>query len=317
MTLHPSSKEDLAAALRQAHQLGAPIATVDLSALNVRVEHTPEDMTATVEAGVTLGALQSRLAERGQWLPIDPPNAERLTIAGLVATNASGPRRFGFGTIRDHLIGLEVILADGRLIHSGGKVVKNVAGFDLMKLFVGGQESLGFIVEATFKLLPVPEAEQCVQARCASLTEAGRLIDAVLESELTPTVLDLHHGLSGDDPDRRPSLLLAFAGPREDVAWQLEKAHALGIAEPASIDDEKPFWAIPGDPPTRLSVLPSRVIETLRGLGEGPFVARAGNGVIHHRGAGPSPPSDLPLALLQRVKATFDPGNILPGLPTR
>jgi FAD/FMN-containing dehydrogenase len=317
MSLRPSSKENLAEAVRQANLQRTPIADVDLSALNRIVQHTPEDMTVTVEAGATLSSLQAQLAKRGQWLPIDPPNPNGLTIASLLATNASGPQRFGFGTIRDHLIGLEVILADGRLIHSGGKVVKNVAGFDLMKLFVGGHDSLGFIVEATFKLLPLPEVEQCVQARCHSLEAAGRLIDAVIESDLTPTVLDLHHRVSGNPSDSFFHLLLAFAGPREDVAWQLEKAHALGIAEPASLEDEASFWADPNVPAMGLSVLPSRLVETLRGLGRVPFLARAGNGAIYHRSGALPPQADLPGALTQRLKETFDPNRILPAMPIR
>src|SRR5438552_3360089 len=107
-------------------------------------------MTVTVETGLTLAALQARLAERGQWLPIDPPNPQTATLADILNANGSGPHRFGFGTIREHLLGLTVALADGRLIHSGGKVVKNVAGYDLCKLFVGSHGTLGVAVEATF-----------------------------------------------------------------------------------------------------------------------------------------------------------------------
>src|SRR5258708_768949 len=131
-------------------------------------------MTATVEAGMTLADIQKQISTRGQWLPIDPPNAEQLSIGSLLATNVSGPRRFGFGTIRDFVIGLQVVLADGRIIHSGGKVVKNVAGYDLMKLFIGSHGSLGIIVEVTFKVLPLPETEQFVEAKCASLEEAEK-----------------------------------------------------------------------------------------------------------------------------------------------
>jgi len=317
MMLQPSNKANLSEAVRQANLQKTPITAVDLSAFNRIVQHTPEDMTVTVEAGATLSTLQAQLAKRGQWLPIDPPNPNHLTVAALLATNANGPRRFGFGTIRDHLIGLEVILADGRLVHSGGKVVKNVAGFDLMKLFVGGHDSLGFIVEATFKLLPLPEVEQCVQARCDSLETAGRLIDAVIESDLTPTVLDLHHGVSGNLSDSPFQLLIAFAGAREDVTWQLEKARALGITEPASVDDEASFWADPNALAARLSVLPSLLVETLRGLGKVPFLARAGNGVIYHRSGALPPRADFPVALTQRLKETFDPNRILPAMPTR
>ncbi|HEX4120630.1 MAG TPA: FAD-binding protein, partial [Verrucomicrobiae bacterium] len=99
-----------------------------------RIEHAPSDMTVTVAADVTLAALQEEIARNGQWLPIDPPAPQNVTIERLLAENLSGPRRFGFGTIRDYTLGIAAILADGRLIHSGGKVVKNVAGYDVQKL---------------------------------------------------------------------------------------------------------------------------------------------------------------------------------------
>src|SRR5262245_19383898 len=134
MMVRPPDKEALVALLRSAHGSRAVVQGVDMSAMNRILRHTPEDMTARVEAGLTLGEFQRALARRGQWLPIDPPSPETLTIGALIASNASGPRRHGFGTIRDHLIGLEVALADGRLVKSGGNVVKNVAGYDLMKL---------------------------------------------------------------------------------------------------------------------------------------------------------------------------------------
>ncbi|MGZ5508735.1 MAG: FAD-binding oxidoreductase, partial [Limisphaerales bacterium] len=135
MRLKPSTTDDLRQALTAANAAKSRIESCDLSALNRVIEHTPEDMTVTVEGGATLANLQTEVRKRGQWLPIDPPNAS-ITIQQLLASNASGPRRFGFGTVRDYVIGMAVVLADGRLIHSGGKVVKNVAGYDLMKLFI-------------------------------------------------------------------------------------------------------------------------------------------------------------------------------------
>src|SRR3989442_5872573 len=169
MILKPTNGKELSRGLAHAHALGEKIEDVDLRALNRVVEHTPEDMTVTVETGLTLAALQTELAKRGQWLPIDPPGADQLSVESLLATNASGPRRYGYGTIRDYVIGLKVALADGRVIKSGGKVVKNVAGYDLIKLFIGSQRSLGVIAEATFKLRPLPETEAVVCTRFESL----------------------------------------------------------------------------------------------------------------------------------------------------
>lgn len=311
MKLNPTSVADCSSALAQASGRGERIERIELSALQKILDHTPEDMTVTVESGVILATLQKELAKRGQWLPIDPPSPEKLTIGDVLAENLSGPRRFGFGTIRDHLIGLKAVLADGRVITSGGKVVKNVAGYDLQKLFIGARGSLGVTVEATFKLRPLPEAEKFVQAKCDSLDAAEKLIEIILDSELTPVVFDLEN-LS---PANRPSsLILGFAGTRDEVDWQLGKARELGFNEPASLEYDKTFW-VEKDSPKKLSVLPSKIIETMRSLNGAPFVARAGNGVIYYRGSAAMQKEQLPVELMQRLKSEFDPKNILPGLP--
>jgi len=254
------------------------------------IAHVPEDMTVTVPAEVTQAALQAELAKRGQWLPVDPPQPEKLTIRALLDTNASGPRRFGYGTIREHLIGLTVSLPKGQTIKAGGKVVKNVAGYDLCKLFVGARGELGTIQEATFKLRPLPEAERFVQKRCETLEDAGKLIDTVLVSALTPVVLDLVS----------PStVVVGFAGSREEVEWQLQQ---LGWTEPATLGYDRPF-------PQKLSVLPSKLVETVRELKPREFVARAGNGVIGYSGMGVPPvrPEGATgkVALLRRLREAF------------
>lgn len=280
------------------------------------LEHTPEDMTVTVEAGMTLASLQVALGRYGQWLAIDPPHPERLTLGELINLNASGPRRFGCGTIRDHLIGCKVALADGTIIHSGGKVVKNVAGYDLMKLFIGARGSLGTVLETTFKLRPLPEEEKFVQAQCKSLEEADRMIEGVVQADITPVVLDLAGAECGE---RRAEsgdvfiLVLGFAGTREDVEWQLSRAQTLGFKEAGSLEHETKFWS-DAAPARRLSVLPSKIAEALRAV-QGPFVARAGNGVIYHRGAATTRKESLPLELMRRLKAAFDPKNLLPEMP--
>ncbi len=188
MILKTDSLENLRVALRENCE---QIEGFELSNLNNLIGHVPEDMTTTVQAAMTLQNFQVALARHNQWLPVDPPCPGALSIGALLAGNLSGPRRFGCGTIRDWLIGVTVVLADGRLVFNGGKVVKNVAGFDLCKLFVGSRGTLGVIVEATFKLLPSPEWEIFLKCECESYDEAGELIKTVWESDLRPTVLDL------------------------------------------------------------------------------------------------------------------------------
>jgi FAD/FMN-containing dehydrogenase len=314
MILRPTNTKEFSRGLAHAFALGEKVEDVDLRALGRVVEHAPEDMTVTVEPGITLAALQSELAKQGQWLPVDPPNADQLTVEVLLATNASGPRRFGYGTIRNYVIGLKVTLADGRVIKSGGKVVKNVAGYDLAKLFIGSQRSLGVVAEVTFKLRPLPEAEQAVCTRCESLEKANALIESVLDSEMVPVVLDLHNqGLRVTNHESQVTPVLGFAGTREEVDWQLAEARTLGITEPCTLDYDRQFRA-DSNGVQRRSVLPAQTVETIRALGGVPFVARAGNGVVYYRG-GPAPPkADLPAKLTRRLKDAFDPKRILPDL---
>lgn len=313
MTLRPATAGELATALGSAQVAGTRVSGFDLRALNRVIEYAPEDMTVTVEAGMTLTTLKAELARHGQWLPIDPPCPDRLSIGTLLATNASGPRRYGYGTIRDWLIGLKVVLADGRLIKSGGKVVKNVAGYDLAKVFIGSRGSLGVIVEATFKLRPLPEAERFVQARCESLKAAAARIESIVESDITPIVFDLHR-LPAEDPRFSAVLVLGFAGSHEEVEWQIDEARRTGVSEPTGLDYEAEFWKGPEQPWCR-SVLPSSLVDTIGRLGDISFVARVGNGVIHGRGSLPPASPTGPDKLTQRLKDEFDPRHILPEPP--
>ncbi len=281
---------------------------LDLKSRTRVLELMPADMTVTVESGLTLGALQTELAQHRQWLPIDPPNAERTSIHDLLALDLSGPRRFGYGTIREHLIGMKIALADGRVIKSGGKVVKNVAGYDLAKLFIGARGSLGTIVEATFKLRPLPEVERIVGRQVASLDELRDSLRAVLSSELTPVVLDAQRSVE-------LQIVIGFAGTREEVEWQLALAAKLGFQAEASLDHEAVFWS-DVTPAHHFSVLPSRLTEAIATLGERPFVARAGNGTIFYRGERVGAKAPLPSELMRRVKAAYDPNNLLPEFPS-
>ena len=233
MTHHPLTVQELTETLIDASARGQKGLVFKLDALNRVLEHNPADMTVTVETGITLAALQERLARSAQWLPIDPAPLRASTISDILNLNSSGPHRLGYGTIREHLLGLTVARADGRLIHNGGKVVKNVAGYDLCKLFVGSRNSLGVMVEATFKVRPLPEAQQIVSASFDSLSRSALVLEAIHASELTPVVLDLHHLHRGPLPDGGRSddysLVVGFEGAREDVAWQLNKAAELGL----------------------------------------------------------------------------------------
>lgn len=284
---------------------GGKIERVDLEAIRGIVEHHPEDMTASVEAGMMLGAFQEQLRGSGQWLPIDPPGAETLSIGDLLAFDRSGSRRLGYGTIRDYLIGIKVALADGTLIKAGGKVVKNVAGYDLCKLFVGARHTLGVIVEATFKLRPLPEMECFLHAKAGSLEELERLRSEILTSKAEPVAFDalVKNG--------KLELIVAFAGSREDVEAQVKMVQALGFHALEDSDYATDFWN--RETPRKISVLPSRTVATLRELGAEEWLAHLGNGVIHYRGGKRDNNEPLTPMLMDRVKKSYDPKGIFPN----
>ena len=309
--MSPGSVEQLADVMRAAHARAHPLDSIGLRALNRIVEFAPEDMTVTVETGITLASLQAALAAQRQWLPVDPPDVDNITIHEVIARNLSGPRRFAYGTVREHLLGLKVVLADGRVIKSGGKVVKNVAGYDLAKLFIGARDTLGVVVEATFKLRPLPELETFL-ARKVDVAGIGDAVGAVLASGLTPIVLDAHRL----EPASATIIVLGLAGTRAEVNWQVELAQALGFDGQASLAYDTEFRRT-ATPVRQFSVLPSRLTAALARLGQRRFVARAGQGVVYHEGDAVAVPTPAPAeTLASRVKAAFDPKRILPELPS-
>jgi glycolate oxidase FAD binding subunit len=206
----PSSVDELAAALKAADDggqavaavgggtqldLGMPPTRLDLVLETIHldrvVEYEPADLTVTVEAGIRFSALQRVLHEAGQFLALDPPVSESATIGGLIATNVSGPLRLAYGTARDLVIGTRVANADGTLTRSGGRVVKNVAGYDLNKLYIGSLGTLGVIVELSFKLAPVPPAAATLAGQFSELSSARALLGTVVRSALAPLAIEL------------------------------------------------------------------------------------------------------------------------------
>ncbi|HEV2440059.1 MAG TPA: FAD-binding oxidoreductase [bacterium] len=178
-----------------AHQhLGMPPARADLIVETTRLDgitdYTPADYVVAVRAGTRFRALQEALAANGQWLPLDPPGAADATIGGLVAANRNGPRRLLWGSIRDLVIGIRVALPTGEVIKAGGKVVKNVAGYDLAKLFIGSFGSCGIITDVTFKILPLPGDGVTVLVTAPDAAAAHALTTAVMRSYLLPSALE-------------------------------------------------------------------------------------------------------------------------------
>ncbi len=270
----PGSKEEIGAIVTLAGEQGVPVLpwgggsalgigspptrvgiVLGLKRLDRVLEHEPGDLTATVEAGITLGALQAHLGRRGQWLSLDPACSDRATVGGILASNASGPRRHLYGTCRDLLIGVTVVTAEGTVIRGGGKVVKNVAGYDLPKLFVGSFGTLGVLVDATFRLRPCPDEDRLVVARFERLAEAGAAARAVIASDLIPSALELVDAgaLGGLGLGSGAALLFGVDGIRDQVEWQCGELDRLlgplGLTESRVLDGDArdALWRQLGD----------------------------------------------------------------------
>jgi glycolate oxidase FAD binding subunit len=285
MIAEPGTAEDLARCLRWARGAGLkvtprgggtkmgwgnPPAACDLVLSTARLdrvnEHAWADMTVIAEAGCRVADLQKALAEHGQHLALDPLWPERATIGGILSTNDSGTLRLRYGSLRDLIIGITVALPDGTLARSGGKVVKNVAGYDLAKLFTGALGTLGVIVQAIFRLHPLPRETR-------NLTFSGtpaalnQLLLSILASRLTPIGLQLRAAPGGAQLDIR------FAGTAAGIHAQIEQVDQLRqLAAPVSAPSDAPadiwtshqaIWDGAAPAPrrlvARLSVLPARI----------------------------------------------------------
>jgi glycolate oxidase FAD binding subunit len=234
--------------------------------LNSIIAHEPADMTVTVEAGFALTQLQSALAEHGQQLPLDPPGAGDPTIGGMLGANISGPLRHAYGTARDWLIGIRVAHADGTVSKSGGRVVKNVSGYDLHKAYVGSLGTLGVIAEATFKLTPLPKVDRTVIVACDGAAEAASVIAASHEAGLAVVAAELLSPIAAAAIGAEPAwaALLRIAGGAAAVDRTLRDVDEYAGLAHGQIDDMDddvwPRWRAafaPADLALRVSAMPS------------------------------------------------------------
>ncbi|HET6880408.1 MAG TPA: FAD-binding oxidoreductase [Pirellulales bacterium] len=271
-----------------------------LSGLNRIVDYPDRDMTITVEAGITMAALAAELARHGQRLPVDAADAEQATLGGMIATNFSGPRRFGYGTLRDYVIGISAVDGRGTPFKAGGRVVKNVAGYDLCKLLTGSLGTLAVITQVTLKVRPVAQSTAFLACHLSSWPQAEAQLAALVSSRTTPVAIELSAGGGDGSPPAEAvaTLLVGFEGNAAEVAWQLEQLELewreSGL-QPTSIERFSPERAItmwkelidtPRDAPLviKANVRPSAVTRFVQLVLELEPKARvrahAGNGVI-------------------------------------
>lgn len=280
---------------RTALDVGRPLDRYDI-ALDMRglagiVDYEPADMTVQVEAGMTLRALRAHLAEHGQYLPADPPPGDDVTIGGLLATARPGAWRGHMPAARDLVIGMEVALADGTLVRSGGRVVKNVSGYDLHRLHTGALGTLGVIVEAAFKLVPLPPATRSFAVRRPSVRDAARLAielrDAVLPARALAVVAPEAATRLGLPEE--PHVLIELAGYESaiDAATRLigEVAGRAGDAPPGAWEQLRALAGSRDGVVLRMGVPPTRVaatIEAARNLGASAWAHIAAGSVVAH-----------------------------------
>lgn len=205
----------------------SPGLTLRTEKLNRLVDYPARDMTVTAEAGMTCAQLAALLREQRQQLPIDVPQAERATLGGIVACDVSGPRRFGHGTLRDYVIGVTAVDAEGRLFSAGGRVVKNVAGYDLCKLLVGSLGTLAVITQLTFKLRPLPESSALLCLSIPDPHDIDRFLEALLHSAARPVAVDVLSpevaaGLAVNGTPAHNVLCLGVEGTPREVEWQVD-----------------------------------------------------------------------------------------------
>jgi len=355
----PGSLEELSAVMRVAYErraavvpwgggtqqnIGAPPAPVDLlvriERLNRVLTHEPDDLTISVEAGITLGALRELTTQHGQMLPLDPPLAGRATIGGLLATAADGPRRLGYGTLRELTIGIAVVEASGRISHGGGMVVKNVSGFDMMKLYLGSLGTLAIIASANFKLLPIPRATATLLCTFGDPAAAFAAIEAIQLTQLTPTAAEYLNSGALKALDRSGSCALALRseGLRQAVERHIAELSTLaarhGAADTRRLDreDDAALWERIADLPQaaelapdeallKLTTLPFEIervvaqIELLaaRAAARATINTRALNGVIYARLRPVT--TDSLNALLAELPGTQWIATVLAGVP--
>src|SRR5688572_2710545 len=302
-------------------------AVLDTTEMAGVVAHVPADLTVTVAAGTRFADLRSALAGAGQFLPLDPPHADAATIGGIVAANSTGFWRARYGGVRDLLIGTTAVLGDGTVARSGGRVVKNVAGYDLNKLFVGSLGTLGVFVECTFKVLPRPPVSRGAHAQFARSADAFAAADAIVRTSARPAALAISGG-----PGGAWELLLQADGDAAPVARTLEllsqSARTYGTsAQPhdglpgvlATLNDISARGegavvraALRADDPVVLGAADA-LLAAARVCGGSARVERRPESLSGRLGAwGDREPSGL--FLMRRLKEAFDPRGILePG----
>jgi glycolate oxidase FAD binding subunit len=353
-TVEPTTQDELIAHVRDAYEAATPVYPIGggtclgyglaakekglglrLGALDRVVDYPARDMTVTVEAGITMAALAVELAREGQRLPVDAAQAERATLGGMIATNFSGPRRFGYGTLRDYVIGISAVDGRGTAFKAGGRVVKNVAGYDLCKLLTGSLGTLGVITQATLKVRPLAETTALAACTVPSWHKAEELLSSLVNSRTTPAAIELLRGphwqtgaMLAAPAAAAGRLVVGFEGSRSEVNWQIEQLAREWGEQGVALECEheqaaEAIWRqltefAASDAPLviKANVRPSAVTGMLNLLAEidphASFQSHAGNGIVIAAFSEFSP-NDASRILIQQLQpaAVAAEGNVV------
>ncbi len=310
----------------------APGIALDTRSLNQVIDYPAADMTITVEAGITLGMLRSVLAAEKQRVQLDAPHPDRATLGGVFATNTRGPRSFGLGRPRDQVIGVSFVTSEGNLVKGGGRVVKNVAGYDFPRLLTGSMGTLGILTQLTLKVRPIPESSALVWVPFTSLDSAAPALDRLNISATRPVAVELLNRLgsrlAGEAlglPIEDWTLVAGFEDNTESVEWQVNRLMIeLGrtnivIREGTSSD---PLWsaltelqaAEVGPLSFVANLRPSSVVSFVKEVDSSRWAlqAHAGNGIVRGHATGTSELEGFaPDVARLRALAVRDGGNLI------
>lgn len=276
-------------------------AAIETTALDHIIDYPVADMTITVEAGITLAALQSHLARENQRLPLEAPFPDRATLGGIFATNSSGPRRFGLGRPRDLILGVSFATSDGNVVKGGGRVVKNVAGYDFPRLLTGSMGTLGILTQMTLKTRPRPESTALAWLVPPPGANLGEALDRLNTSSTRPVAIELLnrsaanlYAQSSNTPVSDHVLIIGFEDNAASVSWQIDALRNefpgwnIEIRRDA---DAAPAWdaltAFPAEAPgpltLRANLPPSAVWPFVADLDPNRWAvqAHAGNGIVY------------------------------------
>jgi len=332
--------------VRSGGPIGDPAIRIETKALNRVLAYNPRDLTISVEAGMRYADLTAILVEKKQFLPIEAPFSNDATIGGILATHSSGHRRRLFGTVRDLVIGMQFATLQGRIVQSGGMVVKNVAGLDFAKILTGSFGTLACIATVNFKLMPAPSGARTFLFQNVSIAEVFAKRNDILKSVLQPAAIDVLNPAAAATLGlpARWSLLVEALGSETVLARyqkELGSFQTIGNEIWQAIRDFTPEW-LKGHPNGHVLRLSTQLMEMQQTLDKLPenyaAIARAGNGLIYaHTPAAalmpantkgaiefspaqrqspeqlwPTPGNDFPL--MQKIKHYFDPDSLLnPG----